>query len=158
MNLLSRVSHFPETWFYLRYYCCHYLNKKQAIANFDSLIIQELNLSLEYVPEFASAATFTVCSSHVFRNCIVWRSVYCIFIEGSRCEIYVFAVAVSITLGSARDSRGVASMREAVSRVSAQREKTLRKPNIVYRLRLGSRDKVPVWRVVGILYDVKKLR
>ena len=49
-------------------------------------------------------------------------------------------------------------MREAVSRVSAQREKTLRKPNIVYRLRLGSRDKVAVWRVVGILYDVKKLR
>ena len=80
------------------------------------------------------------------------------FIESSRCEIYVFAVAVSITLGSARDSRGVASMREAVSRVRAQREKALRKPNIVYRLRLGSRDKVPVWRVVGILYDVKKLR
>ena len=49
-------------------------------------------------------------------------------------------------------------MREAVSRVSAQREKTLRKPNIVYRLRLDSRDNVPVWRVVGILYGVKKLR
>ena len=41
------------------------------IINFDSLIIQALNLSLEYVPEFASAATVTVCSSHVFRNCIV---------------------------------------------------------------------------------------
>ena len=66
------------------------------------------------------------------------------FIESSRCERYVFAVAVDITLGSARDSRGVASMREAVSRVKAKREKTLRKHNIIYRLNAGSREDVPM--------------
>ena len=55
---------------------------------------------------------------------------------------YVFASAVDGTLGSARDTRGVASMREAVSRVKAKREKTLRKPNIVYRLEVDSREDV----------------
>ena len=73
------------------------------------------------------------------------------FIEGSRCERYVFAVAVDITLGSARDSRGVASIREAVSRVRAQREKTLRKPNIVCRPKLDSREAVTVQRVLLLL-------
>ena len=47
-------------------------------------------------------------------------------------------------MGSARDTRGVASMREAVTRVRAKREKTLRKHNIVYRLNAGSREDVPI--------------
>ena len=55
---------------------------------------------------------------------------------------YDFAVDVDITLGSARDSRGVASIRDAVIRVKAKREKTLRKPNIVYRLEVESREDV----------------
>ena len=57
---------------------------------------------------------------------------------------YDFAVDVDITLGSARDTRGVASMREAVTRVRAKREKTLRKHNIVYRLNADSREDVPI--------------
>ena len=59
-------------------------------------------------------------------------------------EIYVFASAVDGKLGSARDSRGVASIRDAVSRVKAKREKTLRKPNIVCRPKLDSREAVTV--------------
>ena len=55
---------------------------------------------------------------------------------------YDFAVDVDITLGSARDSRGVASIRDVVIRVKAKREKTLRKPNIVYRLEVDSREDV----------------
>ena len=57
---------------------------------------------------------------------------------------YDFAVDVDITLGSARDSRGVASIRDAVSRVKAKREKTLRKQNIVYRLNADSREDIPI--------------
>ena len=57
---------------------------------------------------------------------------------------YNFAVDIDITLGSARDTRGVASMREAVTRVRAKREKTLRKHNIIYRLNADSREDVPM--------------
>ena len=80
--------------------------------------------------------------------------------EDLRLERYVFASAVDGTLGSARDTRGVASMREAVSSVRAKREKTLRKHNIVYRLNADSREDVPMQNllVVGILYVIWEMK